>query len=37
MKELEGYFNTWSALQNFITANGYNPVPALIAKIKPHW
>jgi ubiquinone/menaquinone biosynthesis C-methylase UbiE len=34
--ELEGYLNTWSALQKFITANKYNPVDELMQKIKPH-
>jgi ubiquinone/menaquinone biosynthesis C-methylase UbiE len=34
---LEGYFNTWSALQKFITVNQYNPVPDVIGQIKPHW
>jgi len=37
IEELEGYFNTWSALQKFITANDYNPVPGIIGRIKPHW
>jgi ubiquinone/menaquinone biosynthesis C-methylase UbiE len=37
IQELEGYLNTWSALQKFIAANGYNPVEALIRKIKPLW
>jgi ubiquinone/menaquinone biosynthesis C-methylase UbiE len=37
IKELEGYFNTWSALQKFIAANDYNPVPDVINQIKPHW
>lgn len=37
LEELEGYFNTWSALQKFITANNYNPVPALMEKIKVNW
>lgn len=35
--ELEGYFNTWSALQKFIAANNYNPVPKLIQQISPFW
>ena len=35
MEELEGYFNTWSALQKFIAANNYNPVEELITHIKP--
>jgi SAM-dependent methyltransferase len=37
LDELEGYLNTWSALQKFITANGYSPVPELIKKIQPFW
>lgn len=35
--ELEGYFNTWSALQKFIKAEGYSPVAAITEKIKPLW
>lgn len=35
--ELEGYLNTWSALQKFITDKGYNPVDELIGRIKPLW
>jgi len=35
--ELEGYFNTWSALQKFISVNNHNPVPEIINQIKPHW
>jgi ubiquinone/menaquinone biosynthesis C-methylase UbiE len=37
LDELEGYINTWSALQKFITVNNYNPVPDLIHQVKPHW
>lgn len=37
LEELEGYFNTWSALQKFIAVNIYNPVPGLINQIQPHW
>ena len=37
LEELSGYFNTWSALKKFIAANSFNPVPALMNKIKPHW
>jgi hypothetical protein len=37
IKELEGYLNTWSALQKFIAANNYNPVPEVIEQIKPYW
>jgi len=35
--ELEGYLNTWSALQKFITKNNYNPVDDLLKRIKPRW
>lgn len=37
LKDLTGYFNTWSALQKFIAANALNPVDALIEKISPFW
>lgn len=37
IRELEGYFNTWSALQKFIASNGYSPVPDIIKKISSHW
>jgi ubiquinone/menaquinone biosynthesis C-methylase UbiE len=37
LKELEGYFYTWSALQKFITANNYSPVDALMQQIKVLW
>jgi SAM-dependent methyltransferase len=34
---LLGYLSTWSATQNFIKANGYDPVPALGAELAPLW
>jgi len=37
LEELEGYFNTWSALQKFIAAKKYNPVPALMEQVKLNW
>jgi ubiquinone/menaquinone biosynthesis C-methylase UbiE len=37
IEELEGYLNTWSALQKFISANNYNPVPEIIDQIRPWW
>jgi len=37
LEELEGYFNTWSALQQFIKEKSYNPVPDLIKEIKLNW
>jgi ubiquinone/menaquinone biosynthesis C-methylase UbiE len=36
-EDLEGYFNTWSALQKFIKENNYNPVPDLMKEIKLNW
>ena len=35
LQELEGYLNTWSALQKFIAVNQFNPVDDIIQKIKP--
>lgn len=37
IEELEGYFNTWSALQKFITKNTYNPVDDLLQHVKTYW
>jgi len=37
LNELEGYLNTWSALQKFITQHSYNPVDKLMEDIKPFW
>lgn len=37
IKHFEGYLNTWSGVQKFIAANGFNPVNALIEDIKPLW
>ncbi len=37
LEELEGYLNTWSALQKFIAANSYSPVPELVNNIEQHW
>ena len=36
-EELEGYLNTWSALQKFIVKNKYNPVDNLMKRIIPYW
>ncbi|GJM33055.1 MAG: methyltransferase [Saprospiraceae bacterium] len=33
----EGYLNSWSAVKNFIKANGQNPVPELIQTIREYW
>ncbi len=35
--ELEGYLNSWSSVQHFIKANGYNPIPTLMLDIEPVW
>jgi len=37
VNDLEGYINSWSALQKFITANNYNPVNKFIEQVKPYW
>ena len=37
LNELEGYLNTWSALQRFIAQHNFNPVDKLIEEIKPFW
>jgi ubiquinone/menaquinone biosynthesis C-methylase UbiE len=37
IEELEGYINTWSAVQKFISANNHNPVPEVVNQVKPHW
>ena len=34
MDELQGYINTWSALQKFITVNHFNPGDDLMRKVK---
>lgn len=35
--QLAGYFNTWSSVQHFIKANGYNPVTELASLIEAAW
>jgi len=37
IEELQGYLNTWSALQKYIADNQINPVDNLIKEIKPFW
>ncbi len=37
VEELEGFLNTWSAVQKFMTENNFNPVPHVIDKIKKRW
>lgn len=36
-EDLAGYFNTWSSVQHFIKANGYNPVEAFAAALPSVW
>ncbi len=36
-EELLGYFSTWSSVQHFIKANGYDPVETFANKIKSAW
>jgi SAM-dependent methyltransferase len=35
--ELEGYLNTWSALQKFVSVSGHNPVNGVIHDISAEW
>jgi len=37
LEDLEGYFNTWSALQKYVAAHSFNPVGDIIQKIAPYW
>ena len=37
LQELEGYINTWSGVQKFISTEGYNPVDKLIENIQLYW
>lgn len=37
VEELEGFLNTWSAVQKFISENNFNPVPHVVDKIKKRW
>lgn len=37
LEDLSGYLNTWSSVQHFITANGFNPVEELTADLKRIW
>ena len=37
LKELEGYINSWSALQKFIETNQFSPVDKSINQIQRHW
>lgn len=35
--QFRGYLNTWSAVQHFIKANGYNPVDTFFTTLKTTW
>ncbi|MEO8769730.1 MAG: methyltransferase domain-containing protein [Ferruginibacter sp.] len=37
LEDLEGYLNTWSALQKFISINHFSPVEELMIEIKRKW
>jgi SAM-dependent methyltransferase len=37
IEKLKGYLQTWSAYQKFIDTNGFDPVEALMIKIRPFW
>lgn len=37
IQDLQGYINTWSAVQAFINKNGYNPVDEFVEGVKPLW
>ena len=36
-EELEGYLNSWSSIQHFKKANGYNPIPKLMLEMEAFW
>lgn len=36
-EDLAGYFNTWSSVQHFLKAHGYNPVDALANTLPSIW
>lgn len=37
IEEIEGYLNTWSAVQKYITEHSENPVAGLIKQVLPLW
>jgi ubiquinone/menaquinone biosynthesis C-methylase UbiE len=37
IEQLQGYFDSWSSVQNYIVKNGSNPVPDIIKEIKEAW
>ena len=37
LKHIEGFINSWSAVQHYKKKKGTDPVPEFIEKLKPHW
>jgi SAM-dependent methyltransferase len=37
IEQLQGYFDSWSSVQNYIAKNGNNPVPDIMKEIKAVW
>lgn len=37
LEQFLGYLSTWSATQKYIKANGHDPVPSIMKKIKHQW
>ncbi|HYC29973.1 MAG TPA: class I SAM-dependent methyltransferase, partial [Chitinophagaceae bacterium] len=37
IRDLEGYLNSWSSVQNYIRVKGHNPVEAFIDEMYNHW
>ncbi|MEJ7588281.1 MAG: class I SAM-dependent methyltransferase [Ferruginibacter sp.] len=37
LQQLEGYLNTWSALQQFIQVNKFSPLKVLVKRIEKNW
>jgi ubiquinone/menaquinone biosynthesis C-methylase UbiE len=37
LDHLAGYFESWSATQKYIKANGHNPVPEVLAQLEKVW
>ena len=37
LNDLEGYLRSWSALQKFISANGYDPLDEFMKQLLPVW
>jgi SAM-dependent methyltransferase len=37
LEQLGGYLGTWSAVLRYRTAQGRDPVPELLERVRPHW